>query len=97
MTKAELISNIATSTGYDKASISIIVESFMSQVKATVAGGETVYLRGFGCFSSKKRAAKKARDIAQKRTVHVPEHKAPVFKAYDEFTEYVRTGKPMEK
>ena len=40
MTKAELINEIAISTGYDKRTISTIVESMMAHMKKAVADGE---------------------------------------------------------
>ena len=50
MTKADLISEIAISTGYDKKTISAIVEAFMEGEKQNMAKGENVYLRSFGSF-----------------------------------------------
>ena len=90
MTKAELINEIAIATGYDKTSISIIVESMMESVKKNVAKGENVYLRGFGSFVTKVRAAKVARNISKNTSIHVPEHKIPAFKPAAEFMEDVR-------
>ena len=90
MTKAELINEIAISTGYDKTTIGIILESMMKHVKKSVAEGENVYLRGFGSFITKKRAAKVARNISKNISVHVPEHKIPAFKPAAEFAAEVR-------
>ena len=90
MTKAELINELAIATGYDKRTITTIVEDFMENVKTNVANGENVYLRGFGSFVTKKRAAKVARNISQKSTVYVPEHVIPYFKPGKEFDELVR-------
>ena len=53
MTKAELITNIAIQTGYDKTSIATVIESAMDNIKKTVASGDNVYLRGFGSFTTK--------------------------------------------
>ena len=50
MTKAELITEIAISTGLDKTTISMVVEKFMSNVKKTMSKGENLCLRGFGTF-----------------------------------------------
>ena len=90
MTKAELISEIAIATGYDKTTIGIIVESMMANVKKNVAAGENVYLRGFGSFVTKVRAAKVARNISKKISVQVPAHKIPAFKPAAEFLKDVR-------
>ena len=90
MTKAELISEIAISTGYDKRTISIVIESFMDEVKKRVIADEGVYLRGFGSFIAKKRAAKIARNITGNTTVKVPAHRVPAFKAAKEFAQAAR-------
>ncbi len=90
MTKAELINELAISTGFDKKSISVIVEGFMDQVKNNVANGENVYLRGFGSFVTKTRAAKVARNISKNTSVQVPAHEIPYFKPADEFSNLVR-------
>ena len=93
MTKADLINDIAISTGYDKKTISVIVEAFMDDVKKNMAKGENVYLRGFGRFILKKRAAKIARNITSSISIHVPEHTIPAFKAAAEFAEEIRNVK----
>ena len=90
MTKAELITEIAIKTGYDKKTIGHILESAMGNIKKTVANGENVYLRGFGTFATKTRAAKVARNILANTTVEVPEHKIPAFKASNELAKLVR-------
>ena len=93
MTKAELVNAIAIKTGYDKTTIMNVVESAMDNIKNTVAAGETVYLRGFGSFITKTRAAKVARNISQNTSIQVPEHKVPFFKPSPEFAELVRESK----
>ena len=89
MTKAELINEIAISTGYDKRTISLIVESMMNGIKGSMEKGENVYLRGFGSFILKTRKAKVARNIRAKTSVDVPEHTIPFFKPADEVKEQV--------
>lgn len=90
MTKADLINEIAISTGYDKTTIGIIVESMMANVKESVAKGDNVYLRGFGSFITKKRAAKVARNISKNTSIQVPEHNIPFFKASPEFSNMMK-------
>jgi DNA-binding protein HU-beta len=90
MTKAELINEIAISTGFDKKTISLIVESLMDHVKASLAKKENVYLRGFGSFILKTRKAKVARNISKNVSVQVPEHKIVSFKPASELAEEVR-------
>lgn len=90
MTKAELISQVARETGYDKNTILAILESSLETIKKNVAEGENVYIRGFGSFITKVRAEKIARNITAKTSILVPEHKIPAFKPGHEFTAMVR-------
>ena len=90
MTKADPINEIAISTGYDKKTITTIVESMMNGVKKNLAKGENVYLRGFGSFILKKRAAKVARNISSNSSIKVPEHSVVSFKAAAELAKGVR-------
>ena len=92
MTKAEVIVAIADKTGVDKASVSTTLESFFEIVKDTLTQGDAVYVRGFGSFVNKYRAAKKARNISAKTTVMVPAHSVPGFKPAKEFTEQVKAS-----
>ncbi|MCM1035169.1 MAG: integration host factor subunit beta [Paludibacter sp.] len=90
MTKAELVNQIASQTGYDRVTILNVVESFMSNVKDSVCAGEAVYLRGFGSFITKVRKEKIARNISAKTTIVVPEHKIPAFKPSKEFVKTIK-------
>lgn len=90
MTKAQLVSQIVMQTGYDRMTVLNVVESFMDNVKASVEDGENIYLRGFGSFGTKVRKEKLARNISQKTTLVVPEHKIPVFKPSKEFVKSIK-------
>ena len=88
MTKAEIISQIANQTGIDKSTISTVVESFMVTVKDSLAKNkENVYLRGFGSFNIKHRAAKTGRNISKNTTIDIPAHDIPCFKPAKVFLE----------
>lgn len=80
MTKADIVSEIAKSTGIDKASVLETIEKFMETVKDSLAEGENVYLRGFGSFIVKTRSQKTARNISKNTTIIIPEHNIPAFK-----------------
>lgn len=90
MTKAELVSNIAIKTGYDKQTIMNVVEAAMESIKSSVAAEESVYLRGFGSFITKTRKTKVARNILSNTSIVVPEHKIPAFKPSKEFMNIVK-------
>lgn len=85
MTKAEIATEIAKTTGIDKAAVVTVIEQFMTVVKDSLAHGENVYLRGFGSFIIKQRAQKTARNITKNTTLIVPAHNIPAFKPADVF------------
>lgn len=85
MTKAEIVKVISDKTGINKKDTLVVVEALMDTVKETMIGGEEVFLRGFGSFIIKRRAAKPARDISKNVTVMIPEHNIPAFKPAKEF------------
>ena len=48
MTKADIVSEIAKSTGVEKVQVQAIVEAFMESIKTSLTQKNNVYLRGFG-------------------------------------------------
>ena len=100
MTKADIVSKVAKSTGVDRSTSLSIVEAFMDAVMAAMTEGENVFLRGFGSFVVKKRAAKAARDIQNETTIIIPERYVPTFKPSQYFSEKLRNnldGKVIEE
>lgn len=85
MTKADIVAQIAKGTGIEKTVVTNVVESFMESVKSSIIGGENVYLRGFGTFQIKMRAAKVARNISKNTSISIPAHSIPCFKPADRF------------
>ena len=70
MTKADIINEIAMATGVQKRDVTVVVESFMETIKnSLLEKKENVYLRGFGSFVIKHRAAKTARNILKNITM----------------------------
>lgn len=86
MTKADIINEIVASTGLQKKEVAVVVESFMSKVKESLLEKkENVYLRGFGSFIIKHRAAKTARNIQKNTTITIDAHNLPSFKPSKSF------------
>ena len=85
MTKADIVSEIAKSTGVEKVQVQAIVEAFMESIKTSLTNNNNVYLRGFGSFIVKKRAKKVARNISKNTTITIPEHNIPAFKPAKSF------------
>lgn len=85
MTKAEIVNEIAKTTGIEKANVLAVVEGLMTSIKYSLAHGENVYLRGFGSFVVKQRAEKTARNISKNTTLVIPAHNIPAFKPANVF------------
>lgn len=85
MTKAEIVSQITEKTGIEKVAVTAIVEEIMESIKANMANGENVYLRGFGTFHIIERKEKVGRNISKNTSVVIPAHKIPKFKPSKEF------------
>jgi len=67
LTKAETVLKIAEKTGIQKEQVEKIMEAFFVTIKDSMENGENIYFRGFGSFTNKKRAAKRARNISKIR------------------------------
>ena len=90
MTKADIVNEIAKSTGVEKVLVQTIVEAFMENVRNSLIDNNNVYLRGFGSFIIKKRAQKAARNISKNTTITIPEHNIPAFKPSKSFVAKVK-------
>ena len=90
MTKADIVSEIAKSTGVEKVQVQAIVEAIMDSIKTSLTQKNNVYLRGFGSFIVKKRAKKVARNISKNTTITIPEHNIPAFKPAKSFAAKVK-------
>ncbi|QOR76807.1 MAG: integration host factor subunit beta [Thermoflavifilum sp.] len=90
MRKADLVNHIAEKTGIPKVDVLVTVEALLKEIKDSLARGENIYIRGFGSFITKKRAAKIGRDIKKNIAVEIPEHYIPAFKPSKEFIQEVK-------
>ena len=88
MTKAEIVNEVAKSTGIEKVQVQSVIEEFTKVVKDSIIAGQPVYLRGFGSFIIKHRAEKAARNITKKQTMTI--HNIPAFKPAKVFVNAVK-------
>lgn len=93
MRKADLITQISEKTGIPKVDVMITLETMFREVKDSIIAGENIYIRGFGSFITKKRAAKIGRNIKKNIAVEIPEHYIPAFKPAKEFIQEVKNKK----
>ena len=90
MRKSDLVNNISEKTGIPKVDVLVTVETLIKEIKANISKGENIYIRGFGSFITKKRAAKIGRNIKKNTAVHIPAHYIPAFKPSKEFVNEVK-------
>ena len=86
MTKADIVNEIAKSTGAEKVQVQAIVEAFMESIKGSLEKKNNVYLRGFGSFI----VTKVARNISKNTTITIPAHDIPAFKPAKSFAAKVK-------
>ena len=91
MRKSDIITTIGNKTGIPKVDVLIIVESLFKEIKESVIEGEPVFLRGFGTFYPKKRAAKIGRIVKRNIAIKIPEHYIAGFKPGKAFGKDVKT------
>ncbi len=92
MRKADLINKISDKTGIPKVDVLVTLETMFKEIKASLASGENLYVRGFGSFIVKKRAAKIGRNIKKNIAVAIPEHFIPAFKPAKEFMKDIKNA-----
>lgn len=96
MRKADLITQISDKTGIPKVDVMVALETMFKEIKESLIAGENIYIRGFGSFITKKRAAKIGRNIKKNIAVSIPEHYIPAFKPAKEFIKEVKSKKIEE-
>ena len=91
MTKSDIINEITLATGVQKKDVTAVVEGFMETIKTSLLEKkENVYLRGFGSFVIKHRAAKTASNILKNTTMTIDAHDLPSFKPAKSFVELMK-------
>ena len=79
MNKSQLVDALVERLG-DRRTATAAVEGFIETVIATVKGGESVTLTGFGVFEARARAARTARNPRTGEVVPVPAATVPAFR-----------------
>jgi len=90
--KAEIIAKVSSQTGVDRSDVQEVVEATLITIKESLKNGESIYIRGFGTFSNKKRAKKIARNISTNTAIILDAHYIPSFKPSKIFNESVKAN-----
>jgi integration host factor subunit beta len=93
MTKSELITRlVARFPGLLAKDCSLVVDTILDALAATLANGDRIEIRGFGTFSVHHRSPRAARNPKTGTKVAVPGKAVPHFKAGKLFREMVSTS-----
>ena len=95
--KAELIENVASSTGLTKKDATAAVDAVFSTIQETLAKGEKVQLIGFGNFEVRERAARKGRNPQTGKEIKIAASVVPAFKAGKGLKEQVNAAKAKKR
>lgn len=80
MTKADLVDQIAGSSGLSRQHTAVIVDQLLDAVCRALSEGKHLEIRGFGTFKVRERRARRARNPRSGNEVQVPAKLVPVFK-----------------
>ncbi len=89
MTKADIVDEIAKATGLTKRDTKEVVEGVFESIKASIAQGHRIELRGFGVFQYKSRKPRKARNPKTGEEVQLEKRYVPIFKPSPDFAKRV--------
>ena len=90
MRKADIITKVSSQTGVDRSDVQEVVEATIATIKKTLINGDSLFIRGFGTSSNKKRAKKIARNISTNTAIILDAHFVPSFKPSKIFIKSVK-------
>lgn len=90
MKKADLIDTVASKADITKKAAESAINAFMDGVTNALSKGDKVTLVGFGTFSVRKRASRKARNPRTGTPINVPSKKVPKFQPGAKMREAVK-------
>ncbi len=81
MTKSDLITTVAGSTGLTKKDTEKVVSGFLAAVTDALASGDKVQVVGFGTFEVRDRKEREGRNPSTGEPMTIPASRVPAFKA----------------
>ena len=76
------MNTISNKLGVEKNDTQKVIEAFMQEIKTSLYNNDNVYLRGFGSFVIKTRAAKTGRNISKNTAIEIPGTQYPFFQTF---------------
>jgi DNA-binding protein HU-beta len=80
MNKADLVKQVAETSGLDQASASAAIDALTEVVGSALASGDQVALPGLGIFEARARAAREGRNPQTGATMQIAATTVPAFK-----------------
>jgi nucleoid DNA-binding protein len=90
MTKDELSGEVAAKTGISRKVARSVLAALLDSISEQLCNGETIYLRGFGCFETREGRKRRARDPQGDGIIEIPPRIRPVFRPYDDLKDAVQ-------
>lgn len=92
MTREELARETAVRTGLTMREVQIVLVTFLDVIRETLCRGESVFLRGFGSFSTKIGKARRVRDPRDNGIMTIPSRHRAVFRPYPALRDAVQSN-----
>jgi len=92
MTKEELAREVADRTGVSRKVALGVLVSILETMSDKLCQGESIFLRGFGCFETKEGRKRRARDPQGDGIIDIPPKIRPVFRPYNDLKEAVQNS-----
>jgi DNA-binding protein HU-beta len=90
MNKKDLIDAVAKKASISKKAANDAIDTLITTITKSLKKGEKVTFVGFGTFTVRKRAARKARNPRTQQIIKVPAKKVPVFRPGSELRKAVK-------
>jgi DNA-binding protein HU-beta len=90
MTKADLITNVATDAGIKKSVAEKALNSFIDNITEALKQGDKITLTGFGTFQCAERAARSGRNPRTGKEISIASCNVPKFKPGNKLREALK-------
>lgn len=91
MNKADLVNEVANSTGLTKAKSGEVIDTIINSIQNSLKKGDNVTLVGFGTFGTSKRKARQGRNPKTGAVINIPGKTVAKFKAGSKLSESVNS------
>jgi integration host factor subunit alpha len=91
LTRKELTETLASKLGFSQSSCSLIVDSFLDNMKETMVGGQSIKLVHFGTFTVRNKSPRRGRNPRTGDTITIKKRQAISFRPSKKLREQVNS------